>query len=177
MSLLIQIILDASYHTYFYQNQQIRLRHFVPSSTLLHIYRSLVQPYLSYGIAVWGQAAPTNLEKILILQKRALRLIHFKPFRFPAVPLLKLSNVRPLNFRYFKTICLINMHDVSKNVSPPNVSNSFTYSSKVHHHNTRFSAAGNFYIKHSRTDHMKNSFSRIGAKIWNSIPNSDRALP
>ena len=24
---------------------------------------------------------------------------------------------------------------------------------------------------------MKNSFSRIGAKIWNSIPDSDRALP
>ena len=31
---------------------------------------------------------------------------------------------------------------------------------KVHHHNTRFSAAGNFYIKHSRTGHMKSSFSR-----------------
>ena len=24
---------------------------------------------------------------------------------------------------------------------------------------------------------MKKSFSRTGAKIWNSIPNSDRALP
>ena len=24
---------------------------------------------------------------------------------------------------------------------------------------------------------MKNSFSRIGAKMWNSIPGSDRALP
>ena len=36
---------------------------FVPSSTLLNIYRSLVQPYLSYGIAVWGQAAPTNFGK------------------------------------------------------------------------------------------------------------------
>ena len=120
------------------------LRHFVPSSTLLNIYCSLVQPYLSYGIAVWGQAAPTNLEKILILQKRALRLIHFKPFRFHAVPLFKLSYVLPLNFLYFKTICLI-MHDVSNNVTPPNVSKLFTYSSKVHHHNTRFSAAGNFY--------------------------------
>ena len=62
------------------------------------------------------------------------------------------------------------MHDVSHNVIPPNVSNLFTYSSKVHHHNTRFSASGNFYIKCSRTDHMKNSFSRISAKLWNSIP-------
>ena len=69
------------------------------------------------------------------------------------------------------------MNDVSNNVTPPNVSKLFTSSSKVRHHNTRFSAAGNFYIKHSRTDHMKSSFSRIGAKIWNCIPDSNRALP
>ena len=93
--------------------------------------------------------------------KRTLRLIHFTPFRFHAIPLFKLSNVF-----YFQTICLI-MQDVSKNVTPPNVSNSFTYSSKVHHRSTRFSAAGNFYIKHARTDHMKSSFLRFGAKIWN----------
>ena len=53
-----------------------RLRHFVPTDTLLSIYRSLIQPYIIYGIAVWGQAAQTNLDKLLILQKRALRLIH-----------------------------------------------------------------------------------------------------
>ena len=144
-----------------------RLKHFVPSSTLLSIYRSLVQPYLSYGIVVWGQAAPTNLEIILILQKRALRLIHIfisNPLDSTLYLCSKLSNVIPLDFLSFKTICLI-MHNVFNNVTPPNFSNLFTYSSKVHHHNTRFSAAGNFYIKHSRTDHMKNSFSRIGAEI------------
>ena len=38
-----------------------RLRHFVPLSTLLTIYQSLVFPYMSYGMAVWGQAAQTHL--------------------------------------------------------------------------------------------------------------------
>ena len=38
---------------------------FVPSSTLSNISRSLVQPDLSHGIAVCGQAAPTNLGKII----------------------------------------------------------------------------------------------------------------
>ena len=42
-----------------------RLRHFVPTDTtdtLLSIYQSLIQPaYITYGIAVWGQAAQTNL--------------------------------------------------------------------------------------------------------------------
>ena len=64
-----------------------RLRHFVPKSTLVHIYRSLILPYLSYGIVVWGQAAQTHLEKILILQNRVLRLIHLTPYRAHAVPL------------------------------------------------------------------------------------------
>ena len=90
--------------------------------------------------------------------------------------MFKLFNVLPLNFFYGKTICLIT-HDVFNNVTPQNLSNLFTYSSRVHHHNAQFSAAGNFYIKHSITDHMKNSFSRIGAKIWNSFPDNDCALP
>ena len=34
-----------------------RLRHFVPRTTLLNIYQSLILPYLRYGLAAWGQAA------------------------------------------------------------------------------------------------------------------------
>ena len=36
-----------------------RLRHFVPLCTLLNIYSSLIFPYLSNGLAAWGQAAKT----------------------------------------------------------------------------------------------------------------------
>ena len=45
-----------------------RLRHFVPSKTLLNMYRSLIQPHLSYGISVRGKLLGcTDLEKILVL--------------------------------------------------------------------------------------------------------------
>ena len=37
-----------------------RLRNFVLTDTLLSIYRSLILPYITYGIVVWGQAAETN---------------------------------------------------------------------------------------------------------------------
>ena len=155
-------ILDASYHMFSYQNQQI-IRHPCKTKAICPFFHFI--KHISFSCTTLlvlrysnlGHAAPTNLEKILILQKRALRLIHIKPFRFHAVPLFKLSIVIPLDFLSFKTICLI--------MPPPSFSNLLTYSSKVHHHNTRFSAAGNFYIEHSRTDHMKNSFSRIGAEI------------
>jgi len=51
--------------------------HFVPLVTLLSIYHSFTLPHLSYGLASWGQAAKTHLQKILVLQKRALRLMYF----------------------------------------------------------------------------------------------------
>ena len=51
-----------------------RLRLFVPLCTLLNIYHSLIFPYMSYGLATWGQAAKTHLQKLLVLhvQKRVL---------------------------------------------------------------------------------------------------------
>ena len=42
-----------------------RLRHFVPCTTLLNIYQSLILPYLTYGLVAWGQPAKTHLQKIL----------------------------------------------------------------------------------------------------------------
>ena len=54
--------------------------------TLFSIYNSLILPYLFYGLVAWGQAAKSHLQKIIVLQKRTVRLINFAPFRSHAVP-------------------------------------------------------------------------------------------
>ena len=81
-----------------------RLRHLVPFNTLLSIYRSLILPYLSYGLASWGQAAKSHLQKLLVLQKRALRLMYFCELRAHAVPLFISSKSLPLNMLYVETV-------------------------------------------------------------------------
>ena len=43
--------------------------------------------------------------------------------------------------------------------------------------NKKSASSGNYYINRSRLNHHKNSFSIVGAKIWNSIPESYRKLP
>lgn len=63
-----------------------RLRHLVPLPTLLTIDQSLIFPYLSYSLASWGQAAKTHLNRILILEKHALHLMHFCEPRTHVVP-------------------------------------------------------------------------------------------
>ena len=58
-----------------------RTRHFVRLSTLHHIHRSLIQPYLMYGIIACGNAAKIHGTKLLTLQKRALRLMYFATYK------------------------------------------------------------------------------------------------
>ena len=53
-----------------------KLRHFPPFHTLLHIYQSLISPYITYGLSVWGQAYKCHLYKMFILQKCALRFMY-----------------------------------------------------------------------------------------------------
>ena len=55
-----------------------KLRQFVPRNILLHIYQSLIHPHVSYGLTAWGMASKTALNRILILQKRCLRLYFFQ---------------------------------------------------------------------------------------------------
>ena len=101
-----------------------RLRHFVPLNTLQHIYRSLIQPYLLYGITAWGRADKIHRNKILCLQKRALRLMFFGDYKAHAVPFFISSSLLPLDLLYFKSVAVL-MYDVSNNTSPPPISNLF----------------------------------------------------
>ena len=153
-----------------------RLRHLVPFTTLLSIYRSLILPYLSYGLAAWGQAAKSHLQKILVLQKRVLRLMYLSEPRAHAVPLFTSSKILPLNMLYVETVSTI-MFDVSCLTVPTNISNLFIKANEKHNHETRFSSSCNFYINRSRLNQNHGSFARFRAKLWNSICDELRHLP
>ena len=81
-----------------------KLRHFVPFSTLISIFHSLIAPYLRYGLIAWGQASKSQLNKLLVLQKRALRFIHFAKPRDHAIPLFINTKILPINFLYYQLL-------------------------------------------------------------------------
>ena len=147
----------------------LKLRYFVPLHTLLTIYRSLIAPYLTYGLVAWGQANKSSLDKLLKLQKRALRFIHSSGRSEHAILLFIDVNILPLTFPYCETIVNL-MYDVPHGTSPKSIQPLLEYVSSVHYHNTRSCESKDRYIKRSRLSIQANSFSRIGAKIWNKIP-------
>ena len=52
-----------------------RLKFFLPNKTLNTIYKSLIQPQIDYGIAIYGFTYETNVNRIFSIQKRAAKII------------------------------------------------------------------------------------------------------
>ena len=152
-----------------------KLRHFVPKHTLINIYRSLIAPYLSYDLIVWGQACKSYLDKLLKLQKRVLRFIYFSDHNQHAIPLFSDAGILPLQFSYYELAANL-MFDIRRRNAPRNIRDLFEDISNIHSYNTRSSASKNFYTQSSRLSIQLNSFSRIGTTIWNEMPLTLRNL-
>ena len=70
------------------------------------------------------------------------------------------------------------VHDVNNDVISSQVKDLFIPAAKIHSYNTRSSVSKNFYIKKSKLEIIeRQSFSRIGAKLWNEIPTKLPTLP
>jgi len=62
-----------------------RAKHFLPQNALKTLYTSIVQNHLQYGTIAWGNG--TNVKQLLILKKRAVRIITNKQYRAHTDPL------------------------------------------------------------------------------------------
>ena len=58
-----------------------QLRPFLNSTMMKNIYYSIIYSHIVYAIQVWGSAGKIENDKILVLQKRTIRLISNKDLR------------------------------------------------------------------------------------------------
>ena len=100
----------------------------------------------------------------------------FADRRDHAIPLFLRAQTLPIHFLYYKLLAET-MRDVSNDVTPLKLKDLFIPTVKIHSYNTRSSVSNNFYIKKSKLEIERKSFSRIGAKLWNEIPVKLRTPP
>ena len=168
-------ILETPHQLYCFKNQQKYWSYFETktlcpfknTSKYLQFFNSL--PLYRTASLPGAKLPRSHLEKILILQKRAVRLINFLPFRTHAIPYFAQSNVLPITMLYFKLSSIL-MFDITTNSAPQNIYNLFTSTQDIHQYNTRSASSGNYYINHSRLNHHKNSFSIVGLKSGTAFP-------
>jgi len=58
-----------------------KLQHVLPLSTLRTLYFALIHSYLLYELLIWGSVLKSRLNKVIILQNKALRIITKGKFR------------------------------------------------------------------------------------------------
>ena len=50
----------------------------LPKTSLRSLYYSVVYPYLIYCVSVWGPTYQSNLNWIIVLQKKIIRILYIK---------------------------------------------------------------------------------------------------
>ena len=74
-----------------------KVRCYVSKHILVMLYYSLIYPFLTYGVHVWGLTFPTFLTQLFIIQNRAIRIISFPEPKSHSEPLFKSLNLLKLN--------------------------------------------------------------------------------
>ena len=143
-----------------------KVRYILDRKSLLLIYNSLVESRLRYGILSWSTASNQLLDRLRVLQNRALRFIDFSPIGTTLLPIYAQFKVLPLS-NLIELQRATYMFSFDKN-DLPLVFRSYC-KKPTHHYNTRFSEA-NFSIPSHKTRLSETSIKFIGPTIWSKIP-------
>ena len=141
-----------------------------PKSVLICIYSSLFQSQLSYGLMAWGSASKNLIEKLVLLQKKVVRIIANASYT---------ANTKPL----FKELDILNVWDLFDHQiscfmfdfdhgNLPEVFNSYFIKVKdTHSHNTRSAAQGKLSSKISANTFKHGNFmlQNKGVTTFNKI--------
>ena len=126
----------------------------------------MIYPYLQYCNLVWANTYQKNLSRLVILQKRIVRIInksdnlaHTSPI-FKDLYLLKFEDIRKLQISQF-------MFLIKNNSSPSNFQTLFILYWQIHKYNTRSSKS--FHLPRIRTKLRQFSIKYQGPVTFNSL--------
>ena len=137
------------------------------SGTLKLMYFGLIQSHLTYGISLWGAASTVTMNKIFIIQKKALRAIFHKPFGTHTDLLFKLSNILKV-YDLHKLECLKLFFRFMQKLLPPNLSVFFRLNCEVHAYGSRQSQQ--IHRTPFTFAKFKNNFLYQVSEVWNTVP-------
>ena len=144
------------------------VRNSLTSSALRYIYNSIIYPNLHYCCSVWGGCTAYNMNPLLILQKRLVRIMCHKTRLTHTAPLFKSLSVLTVA-KIHSYMCLLFVFKMLQNDSDWFVihSNSF---------NTRLSNQSFLTLPPIYSTHSRRSIRWVGPKLWNSLPNNLRSI-
>ena len=143
-----------------------RLWHYLPISSLITVYYSLVFFHLQYGISSWGSASTYLLKTMKTIQNKIIRLITFSSYRSNAEKLHAQFKILNLNDIYKFQIAKL-MHKFKHDCLPSVFNYLFTKLDNIHSYNTRQKTSQEYIVPRKRLATAQKSLAHVGVKIWN----------
>ena len=165
-----------------------KIRAFINQKTIIMLYYSLIFSHLNYAIEIWGSAHNIYLNRILILQKRAVRMISYcdnrlEDFSFhPSDPLFYKLNIHKVQDVFILRIAKFIFNCLIK-TTPVNFHSWFNLTTEIHSYNTRtkyvdinkLTPTRTLFIPYARTTYYGLKLIKVqGPKLWNNLPSSLR---
>ena len=151
-----------------------KLKTCLPLKSLLMLYSSLILPYLNYALMAWGNAHRSILDKLLLLQKKVVRIICNSAPRSHADPLFFDNKLLKINDLYLFQLGQF-MYNYNRNLLPSTFNDMFMKNQSFHNYPTRHS--GEFHLPRLRTLSAQNTFFYEGPKFWNSLKDEIKDSP
>ena len=118
---------------------------------------------------IWTAASESLLNKLQVLQKKAVRIVNKSALRahtdtlFNKFQLLKLKQIRHFQILGF-------MYKFTHGLLPAGFKDYFCTQSNIHTYNTRTASLSALRISFARTNRRKKALRIIGHGMWNDLP-------
>jgi hypothetical protein len=130
-------------------------------------YFAIIYPYLSYGITIWGSAYKKQLNKLIVIQKRAVRIIAGNKYNEHTNPIFREFHILKLNDIYRVEVSKTAFKFKNKTL-PQSIMDLFITNSEIHDRITRQN--NDLHVKKCRTTIATQHISSSGPQLWNLLP-------
>ncbi len=144
-----------------------RVQFILPQKSLQMLYGTLILPYLNYCLLNWGNASQCHINTLIVLQKKAIRIITHSPPLHHTDGLFKKTKILPLPLLYKLKLGTFMFKFVNK-MLPPIFNNLLQNVSDLHSHGTR--SEHDFYVGCCRLMCSTGSIRYQAPLFWNSLP-------
>lgn len=148
-----------------------KLRHYLVLRYLKLIYFCFIYSHLQYLTSVWGTACKNHLNKLKVLQNKAIKFIYKLPHLEPTINLYTPKNFLNINNLYRYKICCY-IFSVIKKKKHSNIT--FTNNSTIHRHHTR--QTNSLFLINVNSNFGKKSVHFRGIQTFNKLPDSLKLL-
>ena len=157
-----------------------KLKGLVPQNVLKSVYNSLIQSHLNYCSNIWGLGSKSSINRIFTAQKKAVRAADVKfnncfynsetgELPCHTKEIFARNNILTVHNLIAKN-CLVAMHKVYINTSPPKISSLFKCNKNIIAHESRRDPQF-FGIPKSRLFALDKTLPFKGPKLYNTVIN------